>query len=118
MSLREILAPQVPMVIGLNREEPVLCPICGDIYLHHAGIVVRSRTAEDAHGVEVTVIKGAVHVETRAPAFTGRRDDFRIEFWCEGCAMSFALAIKQHKGCTYAEFSVLGPAREMEDGES
>jgi hypothetical protein len=115
MTAREVFLPVGPLSFGLDASEPTKCPCCGDQYLHHGRIVVRSRVREDEPGVEVVIGGGAVHVETRGSGgFAGRRDDFRIEWWCEGCAMAFALVVKQHKGCTYSEIVTLGPAREME----
>jgi len=92
--------------------DPVECPKCKSRLLHHARVVVRSRIGEDKPGIEVIINEGAVQLRTltdQGPKdFAGRRDDFRVEFWCEECHQSFALNVAQHKGATLASFEHLG----------
>jgi hypothetical protein len=83
----------------------LLCPRCGDNYLHHCAVSVFSRPREDGP-VTVTTVHDSGQVEigpitARSPS--SRRDGLTIAFWCECCgATDLELAISQHKGNTHA----------------
>lgn len=88
------------------KEGLLVCPRCGDTYLHHHAVKVFERVAEDAGG-SVTLVEG-LRVSTR-PAERGeiphRRNTVRIAFTCEFCdsedrVCRMALEIEQHKGLT------------------
>jgi hypothetical protein len=81
----------------------LLCPRCGDDYLHHGRVEVFART-EDATGVHTTVEAETVRVDrdlTGNPS--GRRHGVTIAFSCEGCPddPDLLLTIAQHKGQTF-----------------
>ncbi len=81
----------------------LLCPSCGNQFLHHSRVHVYSRLEDDSpRGIRVVVSEGGASrtdIEMqRNPS--RRRNGIRIEFWCEMCAAKPQLAIIQHKGQT------------------
>ena len=81
----------------------LLCPSCGNQFLHHSRVHVYSRLEDDSpRGVHASVSEHGVlqtdldmrHNPSR------RRDGLRIEFWCEMCEVKPKLTIIQHKGQT------------------
>ena len=91
----------------------LVCPCCGEDYLHHETVTVFSRK-EDAEFVRKTVVEGSsVASDKEFNDVSGnpsdRRDGITIRFWCETCADYTAdgkpikqmfLHIAQHKGNT------------------
>jgi len=106
-----------------GQDGMIVCPRCGSVNLHHRTVHVYTRPMEDADGIHVetgcySIDGGAAWKSGKsvigvsaAPeaAFLGRRDDIRIEFWCESCSQSeddtFLLLVVQHKGVTFIEWS-------------
>jgi hypothetical protein len=88
----------------------LLCPRCGNSYLHHRGVVAYDRS-EDAETVLKTSVEvGKTTVQLVAQADSGnpssRRDGLVIQFWCENCgggddgSSVIELTLAQHKGET------------------
>ena len=88
----------------------LLCPRCGNSYLHHRGVVAYDRS-EDAETVLKTSVEvGKTTVQLVAQADSGnpssRRDGLVIQFWCENCgggddgSSVIELTVAQHKGET------------------
>lgn len=83
----------------------LLCPDCRGEYLHHEAVEAFWRAEDDAEeGLRVTSSLEGAAVETRssmAACPSARWSALRIVFRCEHCEGVKALAIVQHKGCTY-----------------
>lgn len=81
--------------------EWLICPVCGQDYLHHEAIEWWSRDQED--GSSRVEVLGAVRYGLHSDASANpsrRRDGLRIRFWCENeCAVP-PLDLVQHKGRT------------------
>lgn len=85
----------------------LLCPLCGDNYLHHETVTVYSRS-EDSVLTQVTEVSATqsrtmlAHSDECGNPST-RRDGLDVEFWCEHCGdeKRFRLCIEQHKGNTH-----------------
>lgn len=89
-------------VLQFNEHNELLCPACGNQYLHQGKVVVFNPETEDAkEGVKVEVDGLRVRVE---PELEGnpsrRRQGLLIHFSCEGCDEKPVLSIAQHKGNT------------------
>lgn len=101
--------------------DALLCPKCGDNYLHHRNITIFERSEDDKL---TTVIAQSGH-EVQTSKFpsadtcnpSSRRNGILIEFECEHCHYDygdgispdgetelFRLAILQHKGNTFVEW--------------
>lgn len=108
---RRPLNPQAHFVVrdaggGAN----LLCPRCGDSYLHHRGVVTfdRSEDAETVLRTSIEVGKTTVHLVPQADSGnpSSRRDGLVIQFWCEKCGGGddgtsvIELTLAQHKGET------------------
>jgi hypothetical protein len=102
------LAPIVP---GVRVDHPnwgnqvVLCPRCGDAYLHHGRVVLYLRGEDEEHLLRVTVgMDGAVAREFVSAIGSGtpsrRRHGLAVRFWCENCHGWSELTLSQHKGNT------------------
>lgn len=76
----------------------LVCPHCGGLNLHHEGVSVFERSAEDGpvHAVHCGVADGRQPLNPSA-----RRSGVVIGLWCEGCEKRHLLNIAQHKGTTY-----------------
>jgi hypothetical protein len=114
-------------VIGFSENSELLCPRCGNEYLHHGEVAVYDRR-EDAPEVErfgvvpvtdpdfpIFPIIGSSRAtydvlpdaESRNPS--SRRNGVTIAFSCEGCHAVSVLQIAQHKGVS--EFSWAGASK-------
>ncbi len=105
------LKPDTHIVIKQNSGGAnLLCPRCGNTYLHHRGVVAYDRS-EDAETVLKTSVEvGKTTVQLVAQAESGnpssRRDGLVIQFWCENCgggddgSSVIELTLAQHKGET------------------
>lgn len=96
-----------------GNDAALLCPGCGEPWLHHHNIAAWDRDDEDSKtGLYVNVGAG-VSVEG-APARNGlfvaremtgnpsrRRDGLVVRFWCETCDARPVLRLVQHKGETF-----------------
>ena len=91
----------------IDPEEPLLCPACGEDYLHQQGVRILQRFREDGDGTEVVVLSAhRVQMQPLAAAeIPGRRDSIEISFTCEHCDAIPALWISQHKGRTFLEWA-------------
>ena len=94
------------------------CPACGGNYLHHEGIQYYYRGEDDETGDYVTLRKVLI-AKTQKIGFRSehiasfpmvdcpspRRDGMKILFTCECCSAASFLAIYQHKGQTFIEWT-------------
>jgi hypothetical protein len=86
-----------------DNEKMLVCPVCGDEYMHHGNVRIFSRFGEDKDGLQVDVSNSVKVEPVRSGAIPGRRDAIHISFTCEnGCAS--LLQIMQHKGNTFFEW--------------
>jgi|GEM_PF-1153994 len=103
------LDPQAHLIVR-GSATALLCPRCGDSYLHHRSVVTFDRS-EDAETVLRTGVEvGKTTVQLVPQADSGnpspRRDGLVIQFWCEKCgggddgASVIELTLAQHKGET------------------
>lgn len=92
----------------IDDNNELLCPHCGNNYLHHAEVEVFTRH-EDADKTLLTTV-GYFNTNT---AWTdsevllnpsSRRGGIRIKFWCESCTHESYLTMAQHKGVTIMEW--------------
>ena len=86
----------------------LLCPCCGETYLHHGAIDIFTRH-EDAEETLHTSVTGFHTTTALVKSDTvdnpsGRRYGLRIGFWCEVCGEESALTLAQHKGNTHIEW--------------
>lgn len=87
--------------------DPLLCPACGNEYLHHEAALVCNRR-EDASTTEFF----EVSTDGEVSKYLGpsednpseRRDAIQIRFSCEHCPHKSVLSVMQHKGFTYLTF--------------
>lgn len=76
----------------------LICPVCGDSYLHHSHVEIFDRVREDAPSTSLRVERGRV-TEGSEDNPSPRRDGLAVTFWCEGCgSQNLVLALWQHKG--------------------
>lgn len=98
------------------EEDVLLCPGCGEGYLHHWMVEVGFRDEEDGPGTLTTV--GVPHPHQRGLSkvevvrrssddFPGRRDYAALAFWCEHCSANtvYVLRLMQHKGRTLLKWT-------------
>ena len=91
-----------------NGENVLLCPACGEEYLHQGKIEVFERSEDDVFGTH-TMINGpcttVCHENVCHDAVKGnpssRRQGLTIEFFCEFCNCCYVMEIYQHKGLTF-----------------
>lgn len=100
----------VPTLVTVLGYSQLLCPTCGEPYLHHTGVRIASRHGEDCpEGMVVSFDQSSLEVGVRssiADDFAGRRDQVDIDFWCENCPIANApvLRLLQHKGETHLQW--------------
>lgn len=91
------------------RDGQLICPSCGEVWLHQYRVETFHRSEEDAKtGIHVAVewmtVTVASHATMNANPST-RRHGMLIAFFCELCSeaetLPLVLAIVQHKGITY-----------------
>jgi hypothetical protein len=94
----------------LNEDKQLVCPGCGEDYLHQGNVYVYSR-AEDDETVVVHAISGDLASKNLfqnkgSGNPSSRRHGMRISFTCECCGDDgyWDLLIYQHKGNTYVEW--------------
>lgn len=93
-------------------EDVLLCPRCGQDYLHSGRIFVYERS-EDAPETTLVLVDGGQISANVVPSKncenpSARRNGIAIEFWCENCESNSQLAIAQHKGQTYVRWRRAG----------
>lgn len=90
----------------------LVCPHCGDEYLHQRTVTVRQRDREDGPATVVVASPsiwfkgerlGKVEV-TRDANAPERRDTLDIGFECEMCHKESVLRFEQHKGNTMVDW--------------
>ena len=101
-----------------NYGNDIVCPNCGNGYLHHESVGIWDR-GEDAVNGKILLISGIGDWNNKPLSFTfadenemtwnpsPRRGGIRIQFSCECCSAVPVLAIYQHKGCTNIEWTDL-----------
>ena len=95
----------------------LICPRCGDSYMHHGRVTVyrRKRGKEDAAQLIKTTVGSGVRVQTvrargsRNPS--SRRGGLLIGFWCEGCDARPELSIEQSAGQTFFRWRSINTSR-------
>ena len=91
-----------------NQDESgadLLCPACGNAFLHHESVEVFERTEDADHGLHVTVSGGKSEADTNlAGNPSSRRHGLFVRFSCETCDAVPILTIRQHKGSTVIDF--------------
>lgn len=92
------------LIITSVEEETLLCPSCGDQYLHHCEVVVYERDEDATETLKTTVAASVARTELVASDGCGnpsrRRDGLTIRFECENCGAKPLLKVAQHKGLT------------------
>jgi hypothetical protein len=82
----------------------LICPSCGNIYLHHDRVEVFEREQDMRAGVHVIVAGGKLeHDDNLTGNPSPRRHGLTVHFRCEDCSVRSRLNILQHKGSTYLE---------------
>ena len=98
-----------------SDEALLLCPRCGQGYLHHGRVRVLERLyGEDGDGIAVAVRHLKVRMQPLEESeLPGRRNAVEISFSCENCsevldgfaqAEDLVLQILQHKGNTFVSW--------------
>lgn len=89
--------------IQVDIDGRMLCPLCGEAYVHVDDVFVAGRPREDGEVEPVHVdYAGRVRdgvIDLPIPD-VGRRHVFALKGWCEMCRGTFAIEFKQHKGQT------------------
>jgi hypothetical protein len=102
--------------VNIDDNTFLICPECGDNYLHHTSITVYNRT-EDAPATRVTHLgtgmdgwpDNAPQDDTLTSATvpsdscdnpSSRRHGLQVRFYCETCDSTPTLNLAQHKGYT------------------
>lgn len=89
-----------------NSGAQLLCPACGDSYLHHDGVEVFECDEDATTGVHVSVSGGKAQVDNVLEGNpSARRHGLTVHFSCEGCDAKPVLSISQHKGNTLVNFN-------------
>jgi len=105
--------------IAIDDNTWLICPSCGNNYLHHTSLTVYNRT-EDAEETRVTHVGTALEGYMSTPDVdsltsatvaskdcdnpSSRRHGLQIRFWCETCDAKPILNLYQHKGFTGLEW--------------
>lgn len=91
---------------GGDAYEPLLCPACGSMNLHHRLVTVYERNEDAAQTRETRIAVGSEITTATVPSAqsgnpSSRRDGLAVGFYCEQCPALTELTIEQHKGSTY-----------------
>lgn len=95
----------------LDGGDPKLrCPHCGSYgHLHHGAVTVYARKADATTGLRVRVDGETAQIDRCLAGNPSLwRDGFSVAFSCEDCNLTYLLEFLQHKGETYAYWSVGG----------
>jgi hypothetical protein len=89
-----------------QNEWTLLCPNCGDTYLHHDKVEVFNRLQEDEESGLHVLVQNQNHASDSSMEEnpSSRRDGLFVRFWCENCDAISKLTIRQHKGITFLKF--------------
>ena len=108
------MLPKIQQSDFWDGKGELLCPGCGQEYLHAVKVEAFDRTSEDMGGVHVTVSSGKATVDNvMKDNPSSRRDGLKIFFACETCDCESVLMIMQHKGTTYITHHALAHARQF-----
>lgn len=93
------------MKVKFGETSGLVCPSCGNEFLHQHTVSVFFRDAEDSKTGKFTRCSGQ-KIETIGGSEnpSPRRDGLLLQFFCETCNADPELAIYQHKGSTYFEW--------------
>ena len=91
--------------VYLDEDGKLICPNCGDGFLHHETVIVYDR-GEDALA-NITHIGEPVIPTPENPS--PRRHGLRVRCFCEHHSGKWDLLIFQHKGSTYIEWEEVEP---------
>lgn len=87
-----------------DADQCLLCPLCGETYVHIDDVYVAGRPREDGAIVPVHVDSGGRVLDGSQVSLpipnVGRRHAIVLRGRCETCAGTFTLEFKQHKGQT------------------
>ena len=91
-----------------NGENVLLCPVCGEEYLHQGKIEVFERSEDDVFGTHTMVNGPCTNVchDSLEGNPSARRQGLIIHFLCEGCGHIYVMEIYQHKGLTFMGWQV------------
>ena len=98
----EIKTEMVRKEIQIDSGEWLVCPSCGENYLHQRWVREYDRAGEDGD-TTVTEVYGTKVRTVNADSERNpsrRRDGIRIAFSCECCTAHVELIVAQHKGFT------------------
>lgn len=91
--------------IETDADGILLCPTCGENYLHHIRVADMKNVNYCVNSVsKVTLIGKKVSKSESHVKLPFRGDSIAISFWCENCPEDNNkkfLYISQHKGCTF-----------------
>ena len=95
-----------PVPRSRSEEQTLRCPRCEQEYLHQGAVSVFSRW-EDAvsRRTVVSPCDGLITQSLTENNPSARRQGLEIEFSCEHCGDGLRLAITQHKGLTFVQWS-------------
>lgn len=83
----------------------LLCPQCGNEYLHHEKIEAFQRLEDAVSGLHVSIEGEELVVDKNLGGNPSmRRHGLKIQFRCESCSHKPVMKIDQHKGNTYITF--------------
>ena len=91
------------MYIQEDRGKILICPHCGEAFLHQYKTEIFDRKEDDVEGLHVTTDteQGIIIKKDLEGNPSKRRDGSKVHFFCENCNQSSALEIYQHKGQTF-----------------
>lgn len=100
------------MEIKIDEDNVLLCPHCGESYLHHDTVNVYSRYEDGVQTMHTEIdanfqTKTALVASSTVLNPSGRRGGLSIAFWCEICTGESTLTISQHKGRTFVNWESL-----------
>ena len=89
-----------------DGEDILICPHCGQIFLHQYKTEIFDRDEDDVEGLHVITDreKGIIIKKDLEGNPSKRRDGLKIHFFCEICQTDSTLEIYQHKGQTFIKF--------------
>jgi len=95
------------------NSDGMVCPSCGESYLHHEEVEVFEREEGRKNVLHVSVKDGGIEVDDDMEGNpSSARGGVLIHFWCEICHAKTVLSFSQHKGATHVG---LGYTSEEED---
>lgn len=90
------------------RHGLLICPSCGDDYLHHDRIVSHTREEDETAVVQVVYVPESEDKQLQIPENpSSRRSGVVISGFCENCRKRWDLTLAQHKGQTEIEMQAV-----------